>query len=197
MPDTPAWVLDAIAAKAERDVAMFVRGHDPKTGRWRKGVSTHVGTDRAEPPRPGTRNSGQFQRGVPSMSSLPVGHTRIDTASGEVMVRTDRAVRYWRDDGTQKASNYYRPRRLVVWEDANGPIPAGHVVIRLDDDPTLDEPENLMCIPRAAHIRLNATSPLRTLPPDRELRRAAVLEALVHQRTHDLGRGFRRARHAP
>ena len=188
--------MDAIAAKAEHDVAMFVRGHDPKTGRWRKGVRTHIGTDRAEPPRPGARNSGQFRRGESPANAFPVGHTRIDPATGEVMVRTDSAARYYREDETQKASNYFRPRRVLVWEAHHGPVPEGHVVIRLDDDPTLDEAGNLMCIPRAVLVRLNQTSPLRTLPPYREHRRAAVLEAQIHQRSHDLGHGFRRARAA-
>lgn len=194
MSDVPEEVLDAIAAKAEHDVAMFVRGRDPKTGRWRKGCSTHIGTDRSNGPPPGRWNSGQFQKGVPPANAHPVGFTRVHPKTGEVMVRTDRAVRYWHDDGTQKASDYYRPRRVLAWEDAHGAVPEGHVVIRLDDDPTLDEPENLMCIPRAALIRLNVTSPIRDLPPDREVRRAAVQLAVLHQRSHDLGKGFRRRR---
>ena len=83
--------------------------------------------------------------------------------------------------------------RLVMWERAHGPVPEGHVVIRLDDDPALDELDNFMCIPRSALLRLNFTSPLRSLPPDRELRRAAVLVARIHQRAHDHGRGFHRS----
>ena len=184
MPEPARWVLDAIAAKAERDVAMFVRGRDPRTGQFRKGVSTHLGTDRAPPPRPGMRNSGRFKRGE-CPNAHPPGTTRIDRASGEVHVRTEECRRYLHEDGTVYASTYYRPRKHLVWEAEHGPIPDGHVVVRLDDDPTIDEPGNLMCIPRSALVRINQTNPLRTLPPDRELRRAAVRAAVLKQLAHD------------
>ena len=95
--------------------------------------------------------------------------------------------------GRQKeGAEFCRPRHLIVWEEANGPAPEDHVVIRLDDDPTCDDIDNLMWIPRSALVRLNRISPLRLLPPDREHRRAVGPEAQIHQRSHDLGARFRR-----
>lgn len=139
-------------------------------------------------------NRTSFRPGHTSSTARPLGATRIDTKTGEILVRTNRGTRYQDPDGRTRAVNYFRPRRLIVWEALNGPVPRGHVVIRLDDDPTRDDPDALMLIGRGDLARLNQHCPLRTLPADRALRRAAVLRAQIHQRSHDRGAGLYRAR---
>ena len=41
-----------------------------------------------------------------------------------------------------------------VWEQAHGPIPAGHVLVFLDGDKTNCNLDNLMVLPRGIHARM-------------------------------------------
>ena len=118
-------------------------------------------------------NRGSFRKGSVPASSLPVGSTRVDPKSGELMVRTAEGKRY-RYDGGGQATNYWKPRRGLVWEAAHGPVPPGFVVIRLDADPAADELDNFMLVARADLVRINHRKPLHELPDDRELRRVGV-----------------------
>ena len=128
-------------------------------------------------------------------NTRPLGATRIDTKTGEVLVRTATGTPYYHPNGRIRTTHYYRARRLVVWEALHGPVPPGHAVIRLNADPRNDNPDELMLITRAELARLNQLSPLRDLPPDPQLRRAAVLRIQIHQRAHQLGHGTRLRRH--
>ena len=150
-------------------------------GRFRPGrTSTNLG--------PRKLNSGNFKRGQVPATARSLGSTRIDSKTGEILVRTARAARYFRPDGTIRAANYWKPRRIVVWERSHGPVPKGHVVIRISNDLTDDTLGNLACIPRSALARLNQSSPLRKLPADHELRRLAVELAVLNQLTFDRSR---------
>lgn len=156
------------------------------TGRFRPGRAfVNLG--------PRRRNSGNFERGQVPVTAKPPGATRIDPKTGEVLVRTPNAARYFRPNGTIRASNYWKPRRVVVWEQSHGPVPEGHAVIRISNDLTDDSLENLACIPRSALARLNQSSPLRKLPHDPELRRLAVELAVLNQLTFDRGRALKPA----
>ena len=53
-----------------------------------------------------------------------------------------------------------------VWEQANGPIPKGHVVILLDGDPMNCELGNLECVPRGVPARLNHFAATKYAGPD-------------------------------
>ena len=144
---------------------------------------------RGKAPGSGTRKGGNrtsFRPGAHPVTARAIGETRIDRKSGEVMVRLAEPVAtYIRDDGRVISSNYWLPRRIVVWEQHRGPVPPGHCVIRLVDDVTDDRIENFECITRAALLRLNQMNPIRTLAPDIDLRRAAVAAAVLKTRAFD------------
>ena len=156
------------------------------TGPFRTGrKSTYLG-----PRKP---NAGTFKRGQAPTRTKPLGATRTDPKTGELLVRTTHAARYYHPNGSIRAANYWKPRRILVWEEAHGPVPAGHAVIRLSNDVCNDSLDNLECIPRSALARLNQSNPLRKLPADRALRRLAVELAVLTQLTFDRDREFTHA----
>jgi hypothetical protein len=48
-----------------------------------------------------------------------------------------------------------RGEHCIVWETANGPIPAGHVIHHIDEDPRNNDIGNLQLMTRAAHSKLH------------------------------------------
>lgn len=91
----------------------------------------------------------QFGAGHRPSNRLPVGSVTVRRRSR---------------DGDKRAwvkvdePNVWRPRAIVVWESANGPVPAGHVVHHIDGDPLNDEPTNLTALSRAEHQRVHHSS---------------------------------------
>jgi hypothetical protein len=51
--------------------------------------------------------------------------------------------------------NVWREKHCIVYETAHGQIPAGHIVIFADGDRTNFKPDNLVCISRAQHVKIN------------------------------------------
>ena len=47
---------------------------------------------------------------------------------------------------------------VLVWEEHNGPLPDGHIVIFRDGNRENFEPENLMALTRAENMRRNSIS---------------------------------------
>jgi|SRR6476660_8509877 len=68
---------------------------------------------------------------------------------GGVQTPKNDCVHLW--DGNGKRAR--RPRK--IYEEAHGPIPAGFIVIHLDDDSHNDHPDNLKAISRADNIKRN------------------------------------------
>src|SRR5438132_7336901 len=64
--------------------------------------------------------------------------------------RTDRV--YFRR-GTGRT---YRRLHVVIWEEANGPVPQGREVHHQDGNPANNVLENLVCVTVAEHRRLDA-----------------------------------------
>lgn len=60
--------------------------------------------------------------------------------------------------GWNQESHWVHKRRWV-WEQENGPIPEGHVVVHLDGDTMNCELENLECVPRRVLVFLNKHGP--------------------------------------
>lgn len=73
------------------------------------------------------------------------------TPVGTVTVRNDK-------NGTPRAyvkvaePAKWRERAAVVWEQVNGPLPAGLVIHHKDRDSLNDTPDNLQAMTRAEHI---------------------------------------------
>jgi hypothetical protein len=49
----------------------------------------------------------------------------------------------------------------VLWEQAFGPIPAGHHIHHKDEDPRNNSLDNLECLPHAVHTAHHTTKPFR------------------------------------
>ena len=85
-----------------------------------------------------------FQKGQSSGNERPVG-SEYDSA-GYLLVKI-------KDKGAR--NDKWRPKHILVWEKANGPVPEGHVVIFLDGNHKNFNLGNLACIPRGINAILN------------------------------------------
>lgn len=94
--------------------------------------------------RRGTHGPGNFERGIVPTNKAPVGTVRIRTRHGR--------------GGQQRAyvkvaePNVWRLRAHVIWEAANGPLPAGVDVHHINRDKLDDRIENLELLSRAEHL---------------------------------------------
>jgi len=128
----------------------FVRGSIP----WNKGMKgIHMSPET------------EFKKGSVSANKLPVGSVTIRTR------KRDNRQRAWVKIAEPSV---WRPRALVVWEEHNGPIPKGHVIHKIDDDPLNDDVGNLSMLTRAEHMKLHRYE----FPDFEEKRRANSSAAL-------------------
>lgn len=111
--------LKKSAASLESDAACRLRrgdnvGADHRFTKgqaaWNKGVKGSTGG----------ANSSSFKAGNKPKTWVPVGATRVDERDGYV-------VRKVSDTGSRKAD--WRPLHVLAWEAANGPVPAGSIVV--------------------------------------------------------------------
>jgi len=126
--------------------------------------------------------ASRFQKGNAPRNAAPEG-------DGAVRVRLDtsgRAYLYRRE-----APGRWAPLHRLLWEEANGPVPPGHVLRFRDGDPMNCAPDNIEPVTRAENARRNqdtdraVASRLARLPgrgmgragPDPELRERILAEA--------------------
>ena len=82
---------------------------------------------------------------------------------------------------------HWKPRRLVVFEAAHGPVPPGCIVRRLLPEPLNDDLDNLVLVTKSVNATLNSghwckpRRPWSTIPADPELRLAVVQAAIADQ----------------
>lgn len=115
----------------------------------------------------------QFKKGHRPLNYRPVGSERICSKDGYVIIKTQ-------DEG--KYQERWRLKHIVVWEEAHGKIPDDHVIIFLDGDKTNVNLENLACISRAEHVRMNQSNLFSTDP---ELTKAGIQLARLNMRIVD------------
>lgn len=89
----------------------------------------------------------------PPHNTLPVGTVTIRKRPG----RDD--VRAW---VKVAEPNAWRPRAVVEWEKAHGPVPKGYVIHHVDHDSLNDDPANLQALSRGDHAALHSS--LRNMP---------------------------------
>lgn len=94
-------------------------------------------------------NSGTLQKGHTPKNWKPIGHERIDSRDGYVLIKTDSVNPYTGRRG------WYRPKHVLVWEQMYGPVPPGHNIILLDGNKLKCELENLAMVSDAELARLN------------------------------------------
>ena len=134
-----------------------------------------------------------LDRGInaPGKPVAPTGSVRWCGKNNEVFIKVDAPSPYagrervsrGRSFVTHAESGCYRSRRLVNWEAVHGPAPKGCIVRRLL--PICDCESNLVLVTRSVNARLNQGSwvrpakPWRSLPPDHDIRLAAVMAAVA------------------
>lgn len=91
-------------------------------------------------------NSGSFKKGQRPKNYKPIGYERVDKSYGYVLVKVQ-------DEG--RWDERWRLKHILVWEEAFGPVPDGHILIFLDGDKTNCSLENLKMITKAENARLN------------------------------------------
>ena len=109
----------------------------------------------------GRSASTRFTTGIEPPNTLPLGSLRVVTVKG--LSQLERKI------GTTPGPNHMRWKavRRLVWEAANGPTPAGHVVVFKPGMRTLVEAEitldKVECISRADNARRNS---VHNKPPE-------------------------------
>lgn len=131
----------------------------------------------------GTRVTRDWS-GDPRSKALPLG-TERDTGKGYVLVK----VREHPDKPGTKDN--WRPRHVLAYEKAYGPVPDGCQVMHADRDYRNDDPANLVAAPKSLVGIVNQSG----IPyHDRESLEAALAIAKIKVRTVDLECAPRRCR---
>lgn len=94
--------------------------------------------------------STEFRPGQRPGNYLPVGTVRIRKRPR----RDDR--RAWVKVADP---NVWRPRAVVEYERAYGPVPVGKVVHHIDEDQLNDDPANLSALTRSEHLAVHRSTP--------------------------------------
>ena len=92
----------------------------------------------------GRMKETQFKKGQPSGNWKPIGSERICSKDGYILIKV-----------TEGQPLNYRHKHVVVWEEANGPVPKGHVVVFKDGDKLNCDLANLELITRAELMQRN------------------------------------------
>ena len=95
-------------------------------------------------------NSGSFKKGEKPANYHPVGHERVDSKDGYILVKVAD-----KNPWKSSKSGWYRHKHVVIWEQHNGPVPEGMCVRFKDNDKRNFDINNLFLVSRGEHIRLN------------------------------------------
>lgn len=102
---------------------------------WNKGLKGYMGP-----------NKTSFKKGNVPSNYRPVGSERVDKKDGYTLIKVQ-------DHGTWPER--WRHKHVVIWEEANGPVPDGYVVLFGDGDKSNISLDNLILVSRAQLARLN------------------------------------------
>lgn len=114
------------------------------TGHFEKGHIPH-NKGREGCVAPGAEK-GWFQKGSTPWDTVPVG-TIVTKTSGYLWKKIDDKPGDWRQN--------WKQLHLLVWEEANGPVPEGSLVIFKDGNRKNCDPENLALVTRAENAVMN------------------------------------------
>lgn len=107
-------------------------------------------------------NTGTWAPGQQAHNRAPVGSVRVRSRK-----RRPDGPRAW---VKVAEPNSWRPRAVIVWEAAHGPVPSGHVVHHVDHNTLNDQVANLHLLSRGAHLAEHR-------PEFEELRRERATQA--------------------
>lgn len=110
----------------------------------------------------------QFKKGNKSWNWVPLGSERIN-GDGYVDIKIA--------DG--KLQKNWKGKHILIWEEHNGPVPPGHVVIFGDGNRRNFDPDNLILVSRAQLAVLNKR---RLIQDDADLTRTGIIVADVYRK---------------
>lgn len=130
-------------------IRIFIHNHGIRSGRtgcflkgivpWNKGKNL-----------PFVRNAGNFKKGHVPANKKPLGHTRVDTKDGYLLINVNELNPY------TGFPTRFRPKHHVLWEKYHGKkIPSGTVIMFRDGNKRNFSRRNLVCITKAQNARLN------------------------------------------
>lgn len=135
--------------KTVNQITSFVKNHKIKSGRtgqyekgnvpWTAGMA---GKGVCKP------NSGSFRKGDVPVNTREMGSERI-SKDGFTLVKVKE------DNPYTGAKTRFKHKHVVIWEDANGPVPDNHVIRFLDGDKTNITLENLGLFTRAESLQMS------------------------------------------
>lgn len=154
---TGAYLSAMQRERVRRNPQIYEKSHfKPGHKSWNKGMKgLQLSTERT-----------RFKPGNIPPTTVPVGTERWTTPGPKDMNPRSYLQRKVAEP------NVWRLVHHIVWEEAHGPIPPGHIVRFKTPDTTDISSSNLMCVTRAENSRMN--SPWHTLPRE--------LAELVHLR---------------
>ncbi|MHB1420737.1 MAG: HNH endonuclease signature motif containing protein [Bacillota bacterium] len=138
------------------EATQFKKGHVP-ANKGRKGV------DGWEPT--------QFKKGHMPQNYKPVGTERVN---GDDYV-----------DIKVADPNKWKGKHIIIWEQNNGPVPKGHVVIFGDGNRRNFEPNNLLLVSRKQLVRLNQNNLIQS---DTELTKTGIIIADIYNKIGERNR---------
>lgn len=94
-------------------------------------------------------NAGSFKPGQKPTNSKPLGHERVCSKDGFILVKIAE------HDPYTNAKTRYRAKHQVVWEREHGEIPDNHAIRFKDGDKLNCVIDNLICVSLAVNLRMN------------------------------------------
>ena len=143
--------------------AMKAKQFKPGQISWNKGVKGVTGVQEA-------CRATQFKKGRPAHEARnyqPIGTER--------MTRDGYIERKVTDDPTKYPARRWMMLQRIVWEQANGPVPNGHIIRFKNGDKTDCRLENLECVTWAENARRNVAN----IPP--EIRKVNQLRGVLQR----------------
>lgn len=114
----------------------YAKGHTP----WNAGTKGQGLTG---------ANSGSFKKGSVPPNRRRLGSHRIDSKDGYILIKVAET------DPHTGVPTRYKCKHVHVWEQHNGPVPEGHVVVFRNGIKQDTYIENLECISRAENMKRN------------------------------------------
>jgi hypothetical protein len=144
------WQRDDVSVDAIKGLCTRKGWLTGRTGCFKKGNVSH-NKGKPMPAHVKERASRtMFKKGNRPHTYRGPGHERIDSKDGYVIMIVDE-VNPWSGSSTRPVQKH-----RYLWEQRNGPVPAGHVLKCRDGDKTNTDPENWESVPQAIMPRLNA-----------------------------------------
>ncbi|HAS6270593.1 TPA: HNH endonuclease signature motif containing protein [Vibrio vulnificus] len=94
-------------------------------------------------------NTGSFQSGQVPHNKKPIGHERICSKDGYILINVAEQNPY------TGAKTRYRPKHYVIWEQEHGPVPKGMILRFIDGDKLNCKLSNLECVSQSVNLRMN------------------------------------------